>query len=155
MEISCESDPTQNTARWASTDLHLFLQYSLIHYTMSGGAEKSALAIVTVDSPKIILAADPLYALVEFFMSAFPPADPAEVPEFEDIREDEDDASPTPATPSASTLAFRVEVISSTILILASDSQSDTQAIQLTVEQLLMSQQVGLLSHVHSQIDGD
>ena len=118
---------------------------SLVHYTKSGGADQAALAIVTVDSPKIILAADPLYALVEFFMSAFPPADPADVPEFEPIPETDDDDKPVPTTPAASPLAFRVEVISSTILILASDSQSDSQAIQLTVEQLLMSQQ-GILA---------
>lgn len=47
-----------------------------------------------------------------------------------------------PAAP-AKTLAFRIEILDPTIFILADDAASDSQAIRLSVDQILMSQQVG------------
>lgn len=114
----------------------------MVHYTTSGGVEQSALAIVTVDSPKLIVAVDPLFALVDFFSSAFPPAEV--IPEEEDALEKEPTAESS--TPAVSTLAFRVEIVNSTILVLANDTDAETQAIQLSVEQLLVSHQVSPLT---------
>jgi vacuolar protein sorting-associated protein 13A/C len=43
----------------------------MILYTMSGGLNNSSLAIVTVDSPQIIFAIEPVIALLNFFTNAF------------------------------------------------------------------------------------
>jgi vacuolar protein sorting-associated protein 13A/C len=115
----------------------------MIHYTTSGGVESSALAIVTIDSPKVILAVDPLYALVDFATSAFPPA---EVVADEQNILNEEPAADSPAS-SASALAFRVEIVNSTIMVLENDTDSETQAIQLSVDQLLVSHQVSRCGH--------
>lgn len=114
----------------------------MVHYTTSGGIDKSSLAIVTIDSPKVILAVDPLFALVDFFVSAFPPAEPTS-PEAEPT--DKDEKAPAPPS-TAPPLAFRVEIISSTIMVLGNDTDAETQAIQLSVDQLLASHQVRRLT---------
>lgn len=44
----------------------------MVHYSKSGGTEQSSLALVTIDSPKIIFSVDPLFALTEYFWSALP-----------------------------------------------------------------------------------
>ena len=111
----------------------------MMQYTKSGGPDGSALAIVTVDSPKIILSVDPLASLLEFAVSPFKTEDNAppthEQPEVEVVELDEE-VSPKPAS-----LSFRVEVIQSTIMVLADDADPKSQAIQLHVKEILLSQQ--------------
>ncbi|KAE8236576.1 hypothetical protein A4X13_0g9104 [Tilletia indica] len=46
----------------------------VLNYTMSAGANASSLALVMVDSPNITFSLDPAFALMNFFMSVFPPA---------------------------------------------------------------------------------
>ena len=103
-------------------------------YTVSGGADRSALAVATVESPHIIFAIEPVIALLEFFGSVAgqtPVQDPVT----------ERDTSPTSPS-STSALAFRFDLHDASISILEDDSDSETQAIQLTVKQILLSQQV-------------
>ncbi|ORY32314.1 hypothetical protein BCR39DRAFT_523905, partial [Naematelia encephala] len=108
----------------------------MLQYTASGGADKSALAIVTVDSPRLILAVDPLAALLEFAMSPFKtPSDPGA-----QIAAAEEEVVEGPPTSSGS-LAFRVEVIDPTVLVLADDTDPKSQCIQLSVKEVLLSQQ--------------
>ncbi|CED84268.1 Vacuolar protein sorting-associated protein [Phaffia rhodozyma] len=112
----------------------------MMRYTMSGGTDGSALAIITIDSPRVILAIDPLYALLQFFTSGSesseaPPPTPA----------DSADSESPPPPASSSKLAYRVEIVSCAILVLEDDTNSESQAIELSVDQLLMSQQ-GILA---------
>lgn len=111
----------------------------MMRYTMTGGPDGSALAIVTIDSPRVILAVDPIYALVEFFKSAFPASENPLPPPSTDAT---DPVTP-PAAPSS--LAYRVEIVSCAILVLADDTDPESQCIELSVDQLLMSQQVCIL----------
>jgi vacuolar protein sorting-associated protein 13A/C len=53
-------------------------QFMLL-YTMSGGQSGSALAILAVDSPQIILALDPIFALLAFFTAPAQSPPPSEV----------------------------------------------------------------------------
>jgi len=46
----------------------------MIQYSQTGGTDKSSMANVAIDSPKIIFSLDPVFALLDFFTSAFPPA---------------------------------------------------------------------------------
>lgn len=111
----------------------------MVQYTVSGGSDKSALAIVTVDSPRVILAVDPLEALLEFAMSPFkqqPTSNQAA-----QIEDGDPSADVVEGPKQAGSLAFRVEIIDSTVIVLANDSDSRSQAIHLNVKEVLVSQQ--------------
>ena len=109
----------------------------MILYTSSGGADSSAIAIVTVDSPQIIFAVEPIIGLLEFFTSAF-----KSQPQDED--EDSEAVTSPGSQPAASSgsFDFRFDLHDVSVSILEDDTSSDTQAIRLTVKQLLVSQQV-------------
>ena len=114
----------------------------MVSYTLGAGLQKSALAIVTIDSPRFTLAVDPLAALLEFAMSPFK-KDPT------DVEEEEEDDSPSndevaKAPQSSTPLAFRVEVIDATVVVLADDSDPRSQAIHLSIKEILLSQQAVL-----------
>ncbi|WVQ82769.1 hypothetical protein IAT38_004901 [Cryptococcus sp. DSM 104549] len=110
----------------------------MLQYTKAGGTDQSALAIVTVDSPRFILAVDPLAALLEFAVSPFKkPADVDAPPAEEEQEEEEIEEGPK----SGGSLAFRVEIIHATVIVIADDTNPKTQAIQLNIKEVLLSQQ--------------
>jgi vacuolar protein sorting-associated protein 13A/C len=105
----------------------------------------SALAIITVDSPKLILASDPLFALLDFFTSAFPAVETPPEEAMTILPQEEETTETVSPAVAANSLSFRIEIVKPTILILESDSDSQTQAIQLTLDQLLVAHQ-GILA---------
>ncbi|KAI0724570.1 vacuolar protein sorting-associated protein 13 [Cerioporus squamosus] len=108
----------------------------MLLFTMSGGKKSQSLAILTVDSPEIIFAVDPVIALLEFFTSAFPSQPEENGENVEAV------ASPeTQSSSSSSSFDFRVDLHDVSVSILEDDSHADTQAIKLSVKQLLVSQQ--------------
>ncbi|EST05630.1 Vacuolar protein sorting-associated protein 13A N-terminal domain protein [Kalmanozyma brasiliensis GHG001] len=129
----------------------------MMSYSVSGGDDGSALALITVDSPKVIFSLDPVFALLNFFMSAFPDTPPADEnteramagnavsaapPPATSTKQDADPNAPKPpAAAAAGTLAFRVNVVDPTIILLAAPERHDTEAIVLSIKQVLMSQQ--------------
>ncbi|CEH13766.1 Vacuolar protein sorting-associated protein [Ceraceosorus bombacis] len=143
----------------------------MLSYTQSGNqSDRGALALVTVDSPKIIFSLDPLFALVNFFASAFNEADTQMQ---DDIAGANSDANSTRKSTSAvrsqqraptkksapsktaqqsasggsepadggSAIAFRVNVVDPTIILLAAPERTDSEAIVLSIRQILVSQQ--------------
>ncbi|KAJ7597035.1 vacuolar protein sorting-associated protein 13 [Mycena floridula] len=117
-------------------------QFMLL-YTMSGGSDKSALAVVTVDLPQVIFAVDPIFALSDFFTSAFPTSSIQAV----DDSLPSDDAE----VPTSSVLDFRVDLHNLSVSVLEDDTNSDSQSITLTVDQMLLSQQ-GILALTVSRL---
>ncbi|PWZ02331.1 hypothetical protein BCV70DRAFT_172197 [Testicularia cyperi] len=143
----------------------------MMSYTMSGGEDGSALALITVDSPKVIFALDPVFALLNFFTSAFPEQPTQDHSNGEDgatigatattgtgtgtavSNAGKGGATTTPAGEAgaaqpvngAGTLSFRVNVVDPTIILLAAPERHDTEAIVLSIKQVLMSQQ-GILA---------
>ncbi|KAK8865949.1 hypothetical protein IAR55_001098 [Kwoniella newhampshirensis] len=108
----------------------------MLQYTKAGGADQSALAIATIDSPRFILAVDPLAALLEFAISPFKkPAQPEASASDTQIEEIEEGPKQSGA------LAFRVEIIDATVIVIADDTNTKTQAIQLSIKEVLVSQQ--------------
>lgn len=110
----------------------------MLLFTMSGGQNSQSLAVLTVDSPEVIFAVDPVIALLEFFTSAFP-SQPQE-------SEEDNEAVASPDVQSANnsgSFDFRVDLHDVSVSILEDDTHADTQAIKLSVKQLLVSQQVG------------
>ncbi|ODO11680.1 hypothetical protein I350_00464 [Cryptococcus amylolentus CBS 6273] len=108
----------------------------MLQYTMAGGADQSALAIVTIDSPHFILAVDPLAALLDFAVSPFNKSQSEEA-ELEAV--DDEDLEEGPKQGGA--LSFRVEIVNATVIVIADDTNPKTQAIQLNIRELLVSQQ--------------
>jgi vacuolar protein sorting-associated protein 13A/C len=107
----------------------------MILYTMSG-ANNSALAILTVDSPQIIFAIEPVIALLNFFTSAFSVKGNPAPPEAGFSVQNEG------AYSQQSGLDFRVDLHDVSVSILENDADSDSQAIRLSIKQILLSQQV-------------
>ncbi|TIC36939.1 hypothetical protein E3Q08_04156 [Wallemia mellicola] len=126
----------------------------MVHYSKSGGTEQSSLALVTIDSPKIIFSVDPLFALTEYFWSALPVENEPdqETDHQEDLGENLDDDNDNENLESSSTrppddinrepsFAYRLNIVNTSIIILANESEPTTEAIELSVKQVLMSQQ--------------
>jgi len=120
----------------------------MVLFTMSGGADSSSLAVVTIDSPKVIFTLDPIFALLDFFTSAFPPTPPLK--DGEDDQGTRSKAIATTKSKSASAqdtsqppnFAFRVDMHDVAVTVLESDADANSQAISLGIQQILMSQQV-------------
>ncbi|KAJ7492621.1 vacuolar protein sorting-associated protein 13 [Mycena latifolia] len=96
----------------------------MVLYTMTGGANPTALAVLTVDSPQVIFAVDPVISLLRFFTSAFT------------------------ATPSdqlmrslKTTVDFRVDLHDVSVSVLENDADAESPAMKLTINQVLLSQQ--------------
>lgn len=110
----------------------------MLQYTMTGGTDPSALAIVTVDSPQLILAVDPLASLLEFAVSPFTKhVDVEQQPQESAEQADEFEEGPK----QGASLSFRVEVVKATVVVIADDTNPKTQAIQLNIREILLSQQ--------------
>ncbi|WVQ62160.1 uncharacterized protein L199_000298 [Kwoniella botswanensis] len=109
----------------------------MFQYTMAGGTDQSALAIVTIDSPRFILAVDPLAALLEFAVSPFKKPADAEAQQAQEEQPEEVEEAPK----QGGGLSFRVEIIDATVIVIADDTNPKTQAIQLSIKEVLLSQQ--------------
>ncbi|KAL4243512.1 VPS13 family protein [Abortiporus biennis] len=109
----------------------------MILYNKSGGADPSAMAIITVDSPQVIFAVDLVFALVSFFTSAFTSKPQGAEPQ-PAANAQATDAQPSPPE---STLAFRFDLHDVSVSVLEDDTNLDSQAIRLSIKQILLSQQ--------------
>ncbi|KAJ4486135.1 vacuolar protein sorting-associated protein 13 [Lentinula aciculospora] len=117
----------------------------MILYTMAGDADSSSLALLTIDSPQVIFAVDLVFGLISFFTSV--PA--LELSEYgvEQI----DTAQSQTEIETKLSLDFRVDLHDVSISVLEDDSDSDSQSIQLSIKQILLSQQ-GILALTINQL---
>ncbi|GAA5969299.1 hypothetical protein JCM11641_007543 [Rhodosporidiobolus odoratus] len=117
----------------------------MIHFTQSGGIDKSSIANVTIDSPKIIFSLDPVFALLDFFTSAFQQSQD----ELEDDDDEDDvdeglkeaDEQKVDTQQGTSTFAYRVNIVAPTIILLENPGKADSEAVVLSLAQMQMSQQ--------------
>jgi len=120
----------------------------MVLFTMSGGADNSSLAVVTIDSPKVIFTLDPIFALLDFFTSAFPPPPPPKEGEDDQgtrtttVATTKSKSQSAQDTSQSSSFAFRVDMHDVAVTVLESDADANSQAISLGIQQILMSQQV-------------
>lgn len=111
----------------------------MVLYTMSGGPNGSALAVLTVDSPQIIFAVDPVIALLKFFTNVSTPSSTNKVQQYM-LQEELTEAK------AQTTVDFRLDLHDVSICVLESDADPDSQSIKLTVDHILFSQQVLVLA---------
>ena len=110
-------------------------QFMLL-YTMSGGSHGFARAVLTVDSPQVIFAIDPVIALLEFFSNTFPANHPSPSEDLFMKNDKEDTTSQTSA------IEFRVNLHDVSVSVLANDADPESQSIKLSIKEILFSQQV-------------
>jgi len=115
-------------------------QFMLL-YTMSGGVNPSSLAVLTVDSPQVIFAIDPVISLLEFFTSISSHRKPQPSPSIEQVSDETQNTGQNQGT-----LDFRLDLHDVSISVLENDTESDSRAIRLYINQILLSQQVDKLS---------
>jgi vacuolar protein sorting-associated protein 13A/C len=116
----------------------------MVLFTMTGGKDNNSLAIITVESPKFLFTLEPLFALGNFFASAFvtpSSEEPADTSKPETTVKTKSESEPVASQPE-NPLAFRVDLNDVSVTLLESDTDANSQAIQLSIQQVMMSQQV-------------
>lgn len=111
----------------------------MVLYTASGNL---SLAILTVDSPHVIFAIEPVIALLEFFTSAFQQETPADI--------DSSSMTESQRESTQSQLDFRLDLHDVSVNVLENDADTNSRAIRLYIDQILLSQQVRPLLSVMS-----
>ncbi|KAI1654139.1 vacuolar protein sorting-associated protein 13 [Daldinia decipiens] len=139
---------------------------------MSGGDERNLIAVIAIDSPRIIFALDYLFAIQKFVMTGLQADEPllaalespGETPDISDAesmqiqwaagssrkstkgsqreqvaKKDED---------SKLSIAFRVNIVDSQVILIANPLSSSSEAIVLGTKQVLLSQQHSLTFQV-------
>ena len=137
-------------------------QQFMASVSISGGSDKHLIALLTIDSPRIILALDYLFDILKFVNTGLAQDEPLVVEE----EENEDSASPEESdAASANTdelverrnqsaqqeqgakqeggmsISYRVNVVDAQVILIANPTISNSEAIVLGTKQVLVSQQ--------------
>lgn len=137
-------------------------QQFMASVSISGGEEKNLIALLTVDSPRVILALDYLFAVMNFVNHGLARDEPLVVEEEKDDsaeEEEEDDQSlvtqgkskpsgsgsgegkEKPAEEGGMSISYRVNVVDAQVVLIANPAISNSEAIVLGTKQVLVSQQ--------------
>ncbi|KAH6917385.1 vacuolar protein sorting-associated protein vps13 [Coprinopsis sp. MPI-PUGE-AT-0042] len=103
----------------------------MILYTSSATYPATSQAVLTIDSPQIIFAVDPVFSLIQFFTNPFSQNTP----------EGQKDSVETSSKTNSSQMDFRVDLHEVSISVLENDADHQSRAIRLSVDQVLFSQQ--------------
>ncbi|CAJ2510603.1 Uu.00g062280.m01.CDS01 [Anthostomella pinea] len=146
------------------------VQQFMASISMSGGKERSAIAVVAIDSPRIIFALDYLFAIQKFVMVGLQSDEFAhdgeesleETPDVSDAEsmqvqwtgknppESAQTAQDQPSKDGDSKMsfAFRVNIVDAQVILIANPQSSSSEAIVLGTKQVLLSQQHALTFQV-------
>lgn len=131
-------------------------QQFMASVSISGGEKRHMIAMLTIDSPRIIFALDYVFALQAFANTALAPD---QAPAVEIAESDEDEANDlrreessdgeipqeedptTSAGDSAMTTSIRVNIVDAQVILIANPTISNTEAIVLGTKEILASQQ--------------
>jgi vacuolar protein sorting-associated protein 13A/C len=114
-------------------------QFTVLYTSSVVGGSRSSLVLVTIDSPQILFALEPVFALLAFLASAFPSSPASESGE---TATEPAESLERQTPPTVSLMAFRLDLHDVSVTVLESDQQANSHAIQLSIKQVLMSQQV-------------
>ncbi|OTB12018.1 hypothetical protein K445DRAFT_26054 [Daldinia sp. EC12] len=148
------------------------VQQFMASVSMSGGEERNLIAVIAIDSPRIIFALDYLFAIQKFLMTGLqanePPQpaleSPVETPDISDAesmqvqltgrssqkstKESQAESGATKNEGSKLSIAFRVNIVDSQVILIANPLSSSSEAIVLGTKQVLLSQQHSLTFQV-------
>ncbi|KAI7304485.1 vacuolar protein sorting-associated protein 13, partial [Hortaea werneckii] len=136
-------------------------QQFMASVSISGGEEKNLIALLTVDSPRVIFALDYLFALLNFVNTGMAQDEPLVVEEEENEEEqqpeDEDTSSAgtqelaerqqraqdkeQPQSEGGMSISYRVNVVDAQVVLIANPAIGNSEAIVLGTKQVLVSQQ--------------
>ncbi|KAI9725458.1 MAG: hypothetical protein M1828_003129 [Chrysothrix sp. TS-e1954] len=130
-------------------------QQFMASVTISGGTEKDLLAILSIDSPRVILALDYLFAVQSFVNSSFQgEGSEPDVSSIEDDRADTESAASTAMARTSSdekpvsseqsqsmSISFRVNLVSAQVVLLANPTINSSEAIVLSTKQVIVARQ--------------
>lgn len=139
-------------------------QQFMASVSLSGGKDRHLIAMLTIDSPRVILAMDYIFAVQAFAATAFAPEQPLQA---EDEISDEDssevddnenklDKSTNNKTSKPSgdfggngkestmSISFRINVVDAQVILIANPAISNSEAIVLGTKQVLLAQQNAL-----------
>ncbi|CAG8769250.1 9672_t:CDS:10, partial [Dentiscutata erythropus] len=151
-----------------------------LSFTMTSGIERDIIAIVTFDSPTVILTLDHLFATRNYFMSAFENSSTNNDEQNELIEQNGQSGSQSPSSPTSSNSSihsqspmlpprsiaiqpqqkqttpttifnYRVSVENAEIILLANPHLASTEAVILSAQQLVLAKQ-GVMSLAVDQI---
>ncbi|EKD14034.1 uncharacterized protein L3040_007960 [Drepanopeziza brunnea f. sp. 'multigermtubi'] len=164
-----------NKFRKIMTSSNKDVQQFMASVTISGGKERNLIAIVAVDSPRVIFALDYLFAIQKFVAEGLvveesPIQDDESMTELQDDTDNESTmvgSRPTlartkstkslaktssqassQAGESSMTIAFRINVVDAQLILIANPLSSNSEAIVLGTKQIIMSQQHALTLQV-------
>lgn len=138
-------------------------QQFMASVSISGGQERNLIALLTIDSPRIILALDYLFALQAFANAGLATDEPLVIEEEagheETDSEDEimsPDGSRTPAKLEAPqepeqggmNVSFRVNLVDAQVVLIANPALASSEAIVLGTKQVLVSKQQAMTLQV-------
>lgn len=133
-------------------------QQFMASVTISGGSEKNLIALLTIDSPRVILALDYLFAVQRFITAGLSQDAPLIVaeegnPSVVDDDDDESDAAtiserqsleqaPVKSEQESSmSVAYRVNLVDAQVVLIANPAITNSEAIVLGTKQIVVSQQ--------------
>ena len=128
-------------------------QQFMASVSMSAGDEKHMIVMLAIDSPRIIVALDYVFALQAFANTALATNDAqpiAEQPDLGDVsgaHAEQDDEKQTDneeaeeKAPSSTSMSFRVNVVDAQVIVIANPAISTTEAIVLGTKEVMVSQQ--------------
>ena len=131
-------------------------QQFMASISMSGGEDRQLIAMLTIDSPRIIFALDYLFALKSFAQTAFSTDEPATTSDASSERSGTESPSESSEASSAVlpqertsgtengrkiTTSMRVNVVDAQVILVANPTIASSEAIVLGSKQLLYSQQ--------------
>jgi len=135
-------------------------QQFMASVTLSGGEDKHMIIMLTIDSPRVIMAIDYLLAVQAFANSAFPSEASPQIENAprEALLGDETDSGVSttfdregqslpgkseaePAEQSSMSMSFRVNIVDAQVILIANPTISNSEAIVLGTKQVLVSQQ--------------
>ncbi|KAI9761476.1 MAG: hypothetical protein M4579_000986 [Chaenotheca gracillima] len=146
------------------------VQQFMASVTISGGAERNLIAILTIDSPRVIFALDYLFAVQSFVSEGLIKDEPLQIEEpseassidaaesemsesvqsLKPLRREKTIAAPNDATipdekieseSKPMNVSFRVNVVEAQVVLIANPTVTNSEAIVLGTKQLLLSQQ--------------
>ncbi|KJX99366.1 vacuolar protein sorting-associated protein vps13 [Zymoseptoria brevis] len=136
-------------------------QQFMASVSISGGEEKNMIALLTIDSPRIILALDYTFDILKFVQNGLKQDEPLvveaetsddgmegdavsastqEVVERKDALQQKGSEEPT-ANAGAMSISYRVSVVDAQVVLIANPAINNSEAIVLGMKQALVSQQ--------------
>jgi vacuolar protein sorting-associated protein 13A/C len=166
-----------NKFRRIMTSNNTSVEQLMASVTMSGGKDRNIIAMVAIDSPRVIFALDYLFAIQKFITAGtqlpepdLPENSPLETPEEMSDADsvqvnistrrsessssqavqssDQQEVPGSPKEEGKMSLAFRVNVVDAQVILIANPLSSSSEAIVLGTKQVVLSQQHALTFQV-------